>query len=110
VTDRYQDFAKAKDFNDASFWDQARRMAGKLPFAKDMMAMYHCMQDANTPLPAKATIAAALAYFVLPADMVPDFIPMVGFADDAGAIAAALAAVRSSLKREHYEQAEESFN
>lgn len=46
-----------------------------------------------------ATLVAALAYFVLPADVIPDILPAVGFTDDAAVLAMAVAAVRSDLVR-----------
>jgi uncharacterized membrane protein YkvA (DUF1232 family) len=44
---------------------------------------------------AKLTIYAALAYFVLPLDAIPDLIPGVGYVDDLGALGTALLTVAS---------------
>lgn len=88
-----------------TLWSKIKHTAARVPFLPDVIAMYYTMMDSRTPVWAKATIIAALAYFILPADTIPDIIPLVGFSDDAGAIAAAMAAVRVNMKEEHREKA-----
>lgn len=44
-------------------------------------------------------LVGALVYFLMPIDAIPDFIPGIGFLDDAGVIAMALAAVKSEVDR-----------
>src|SRR3546814_16423891 len=65
------------------FWRKIARVAGRVPFADEAVAAYFCALDPTTPGRVKATILAALAYFVLPADMVPDIVAGLGFTDDA---------------------------
>lgn len=89
------------------FWDKVKKTVSRVPFVPDAIAMYYCTLDLKTPIWAKATILAALAYFILPTDAVPDIIPIAGFTDDAGAIAAALAAVNSNLNDEHRQKAKD---
>jgi uncharacterized membrane protein YkvA (DUF1232 family) len=40
------------------------------------------MRDPRTPIGLKGMLAAALAYVVMPVDLVPDAIPIIGHADD----------------------------
>lgn len=47
----------------------------------------------------KAIILAGLAYFILPTDTIPDFIPFVGYIDDGAVIAAVLRALAGELER-----------
>lgn len=89
----------------ADVWTLLRRVAGRLPFAEDVAAAYFCVRDARTPRLVKLTLMAALAYFVLPTDAVADFLPIIGFADDAAVLTAAMASVRKAVKPEHYERA-----
>jgi uncharacterized membrane protein YkvA (DUF1232 family) len=49
--------------------------------------------DPDTPNPAKFTVLAALTYLMMPLDLIPDFIPVVGFSDDLVAITALLGIV-----------------
>ena len=78
-----------------------RKVAGKIPFADDLAASYYCATDRRTPLKAKAVLYAALAYFVLPADVVPDFVAGMGFTDDATVLATALGVVGVHVKPRH---------
>jgi uncharacterized membrane protein YkvA (DUF1232 family) len=91
------------------FWAKARRFAAGLPFAEDLLAAYYCAFDRKTPMPVKATLIAALAYFVLPFDFVPDFLPLVGFADDAAVLAAAIRMVATHITPEHREAAQRAL-
>jgi uncharacterized membrane protein YkvA (DUF1232 family) len=83
------------------FWPTLKRVARSIPFAEDAVASYYCALDRNTPTHVRATLIGALAYFVLPFDMAPDFIPLLGFADDASVLAAAIASVRMHITDRH---------
>jgi len=89
----------------ASLLTKARRVAGFIPFAEDLMASYYCAIDSKTPLRVRGVLLAALAYFVLPVDMIPDFIVGFGFTDDAAVIATALGIVSGHIKNRHRENA-----
>ncbi|MBK9467584.1 MAG: DUF1232 domain-containing protein [Gammaproteobacteria bacterium] len=52
--------------------------------------LYYASRRPDVPRWAKLTIYAALAYFILPLDMIPDFTPLAGYSDDLGALSAAL--------------------
>ncbi|MBS0472619.1 MAG: DUF1232 domain-containing protein [Proteobacteria bacterium] len=84
-----------------NFWKKLRRVAGRIPFAEDAAAAYFCAVDPATPAKVKATLFAALAYFVLPFDAIPDFLAGVGFTDDAAVIALALSMVAGQIREEH---------
>jgi uncharacterized membrane protein YkvA (DUF1232 family) len=83
------------------FWAKARRVAARLPFSEDLLAAYYCAFDRNTPLQAKAALIGALAYFVVPLDVCPDLLPLLGFADDAAVLATAIRMVASHIRPEH---------
>lgn len=78
------------DFDERSFWkklqDNARTMGYQLVLRA--LELFYAMVDPATPLKAKLVIAGALAYLVLPVDLIPDFLPG-GYADDATALLAA---------------------
>jgi uncharacterized membrane protein YkvA (DUF1232 family) len=70
-----------------------------------VVAAYYCATDPGTPLKAKAILYGALAYFILPIDIVPDFILWLGFTDDAAVLYAAIRTVRSYMTDSHRLQA-----
>ena len=59
--------------------------------------LYYASQRPDVPRWAKATIYAALAYFILPLDAIPDLTPFTGYADDLAALSAALLTVAASV-------------
>lgn len=87
------------------FWSKAKRVAARLPFAEDLLSAYYCAFDHATPLQVKAALLGALAYFVLPADLLPDVLPALGYADDAAVLATALRLVAAHIRPEHREAA-----
>jgi len=87
------------------FWRKLRRVIGRIPFAEDLLAAYYCARDSETPLYVKAVLMGALAYFVIPTDLLPDFFSGVGFTDDAAVILTALQSVQGSLKPAHRQAA-----
>lgn len=82
------------------------RLAGRIPFADDLAAAYYCATDAATPRKAKLVLFAALGYFMLPTDAIPDMIAGFGFTDDATVLATAIGVVGAYIKPEHYAAAE----
>jgi len=87
------------------FWRKMAVHAGKLPFAEDLLAAYYCAFDRQTPMHVRAVLLGALAYFVVPFDGMPDLLPMLGFADDAAMLAAAMKLVLDAIRPEHREAA-----
>ncbi len=87
------------------FWDKLRKTLGRIPFIEDAVAAYYCAMDHKTPLYVRAVLMGALAYFIVPSDVIPDFIAGLGFTDDAAVMAAAIGAVRSALTPAHFEKA-----
>jgi uncharacterized membrane protein YkvA (DUF1232 family) len=83
----------------------AKGHLARIPFAEDVVAMYFCLLDARTPLWVKGIVAAALAYFVLPLDAIPDVLPLIGMSDDITVLSTALAAISSHLTAEHRSRA-----
>lgn len=78
---------------------------GRLPFAEELCAAWFCAMDEATPTRVRGILLAALAYFVMPLDMIPDFITGFGFTDDATVIATAIGIVSSYITADHHARA-----
>jgi uncharacterized membrane protein YkvA (DUF1232 family) len=88
------------------FLPKIRKMATKVPFAADALSVWWAARDPETPAAAKGMMFAALAYFVLPTDALPDILPVIGFTDDAAVFAALIAILGKTLKPRHKEAAQ----
>jgi uncharacterized membrane protein YkvA (DUF1232 family) len=93
----------------ARVWTKVRQVGRHLPFAEDVLAAYFCVLDPTTPRRVRFILLGALAYFVLPTDGIADFLPLIGFTDDAAVLAAAIANVASSIRAEHRDKAREAL-
>lgn len=73
------------------FWPKFKRVASKIPGVGDILALYYYFNSGKAPLRHRAWIIGSLAYFIMPMDLIPDFMGAFGYTDD---IAVALALVR----------------
>lgn len=85
----------------AGFWRKLAAGASRIPFAEDAAAAYYCALDSRTPTRVRALLFGALAYFLLPADAVPDFFLGLGFTDDAAVLATALNLLAGHIGPDH---------
>jgi len=46
------------------------------------MIVYTLLRDSQVPTKVKVVLMAALGYLILPADLISDFLPVIGFTDD----------------------------
>ncbi|MET0427775.1 MAG: YkvA family protein [Microvirga sp.] len=92
-----------------SFWSKLRRVGGRIPFAEDLVAAYYCAVDPATPNRVRLILMGAIAYFILPTDAIADFLPLVGFADDAAVLATAITQVASSITETHRTKARDAL-
>lgn len=87
------------------FWVKLLRVAGRIPFAEEAATAYFCAADRATPGHVKGVLIAALAYFVTPADLIPDFVAGFGFTDDAAVLATTLGLISGHMKPRHRKRA-----
>jgi uncharacterized membrane protein YkvA (DUF1232 family) len=83
------------------FWPKLVQNLSRLPFAEDVVAAYYCAFDPATPLKVKGTLLAALAYFVMPLDVIPDFLLGLGFTDDLAVLVTAFTMVKGHISDAH---------
>ncbi len=87
------------------FWSSLKRVAANLPVAEELVTAYYCAFDRETPRHVQLALIGALAYFILPFDIVPDMLPVLGFTDDAAVLAAAVRLVAGHITPAHREAA-----
>ena len=86
------------------------RIRSKDAAADRALAAYYCAMDPSTPFKVRATLLGALAYFILPFDVIPDFILGLGFTDDMAVIVTAFTMIRNHLTQDHLDQARETID
>jgi uncharacterized membrane protein YkvA (DUF1232 family) len=83
-------------------WEKLRRfarVAGRAVVER-ALRLYYASQDPRTPDWAKRAIYAALAYFILPIDIIPDIVPGIGYTDDLVTLTMTLLAVSAYVSRD----------
>ncbi len=95
--EEYNEYQQA--FSEESFANKLgryARVAGREVVEKALL-LYYTLRDDKAPAWARATITAALGYFIVPLDAITDFTPAVGYADDLGVLVLAVAAVAAYI-------------
>ena len=88
---------KEIDFVDENLWGKLEKSGKRVSFAKDIIALYRYMKDPFVKWYRKAIVVAALVYFIVPIDTIPDITPLFGYLDDLGVITALLKYLGSEL-------------
>ena len=74
-------------------------------FVEDVKIFFSMLKDfftkkyTDVPIGTVMAIAGSFLYVLLPVDVIPDFIPIVGYLDDAAVLAACMSSVRNDIKR-----------
>lgn len=102
------DFEKYEDkYSESGLWDKIRKNIAKIgvKVIYQALLLYYVAQSPNCPSKIKAGIIGALGYLISPIDLIPDIMPGIGYADDAVAIATAVALAQIYITDEIKEQA-----
>ncbi len=79
-----------------------RERAEKLK--KDIPAVYISLKDGKTPAAARIAAALTVAYALSPIDLIPDFIPVLGYLDDLIILPALIALTVKLIPRDVWER------
>ena len=96
------------NYDAEQFWKKLRRSIKRLG-AKAVyyaLVLYYAMQSPQVSAREKGIILGALGYFLLPIDLLPDFLPAIGYTDDIAALAFAIYKVWHCITPEVRAQAE----
>ena len=85
------------NYSEEDFWAKIKRVARKAGAKVIYVALilYYELADEKVSLKEKGIILGALGYFILPVDLIPDFLPIAGYTDDLAALVAAVVYVKS---------------
>lgn len=97
-----------KYYNEKSLWEKLKKFSKKAgqKVVYIVLLLYYLMVDKGVSLKTKATVAAALGYFILPLDAIPDLTPLIGFSDDLGVLLFTLSQVSGHITPEIKEKAQ----
>jgi len=88
---------KKTEYVDENLWGKLEKSGKRISFAKDILALYRYLKDPFVKWYRKAIVVAALIYFIVPIDTIPDLTPFFGYLDDLGVIVAVLKYLGSEL-------------
>ena len=94
----------------SGFWDKLRKNAGRIPFSEDVVTAYYCALDPQTPTRVRGILLAALAYFIMPIDTIPDFLAGLGLTDDLSVLTVAITTIQMHIRDEHRAAAREQLD
>jgi uncharacterized membrane protein YkvA (DUF1232 family) len=89
----------AKYYSEESLWEKIKKFskAAGVKVVYSVLLLYYAMKDSGVSLKTKIFIAASLGYFIMPADAILDFTPLIGYSDDLGVLLFALKQVSSAI-------------
>ena len=100
-----------KYYSESGFWKKPGKVAivagSRLIYCA--LLLYYVLKSPDVLIKDKAMIIGALGYFILPVDLIPDFIPVAGYADDMAALVACYNAVKDNVTPEIEQQAQEKL-
>ena len=71
---------------------------------QDIPTVFLCLKDSDTPVIAKVLAALTVGYALSPVDMIPDFIPVLGYLDDVILLPALIALTVRLIPRDVWEK------
>lgn len=83
------------------FWLKFRETANRIPFSQDVAAAYYCALDPQTPNKVRGILLAALTYFIMPLDTIPDFLLGFGLTDDLTVLTVAFTTISGNITDAH---------
>ena len=97
----------AGHYDENAFWEKLKKFARKagIKVSYGALLLFYVLKSPGTSTKDRAKILGALGYFILPIDLIPDFIPIAGFTDDLAALTWGVYCVIKSITPEVKAQA-----
>ena len=102
----------SRHFEESRFFTKLGKTAGSLGEKAlfSLFLLYYLLLDKSVPLTVRSVFMGALGYFILPADLVADFLPLIGFTDDIALISYVIANAVEHITPEIKEKAKLKTN
>ena len=103
MTDMNEDLEKySSHYNENELWEKLRKFGRKagIKVTYAALLLYYVLKNPATSPKDRAKIIGALGYFILPIDLIPDFIPIAGYTDDLAALTWGIYCVIKSITPE----------
>jgi len=101
-----------KHYSEEGMWQKILKVAKKAGIKVVYLALilYYTATASTTPAKQKGMIYGALGYFILPIDLIPDTIPVVGYTDDLAALLACISVVITCITPEIIQKAQDKLH
>jgi len=101
-----------RHYSGTDFWIKLKHtaVAAGRELVEKSLWLYYAARKPDTPAWAKAAVYSALAYFILPTDTIPDFIPGTGYTDDLAAVLAAVSTISNYIDEDVKQRARERLS
>jgi uncharacterized membrane protein YkvA (DUF1232 family) len=93
-----EEYTEKERYVKKNFGEKLEMLNHGVKFAKHLVALFRYMSDGSVPWYKKTVVVGGLAYFIFPFDTIPDMLPLIGYLDDFGVIAAVLGYLGKELK------------
>ncbi len=102
IPETEEEYNRKEEYVRENFEQKMQSLRSGIRLAKHVLALFRYMTDEAIPWYKKSIVVAALVYFIMPFDAIPDMLPLIGYLDDFGVIAAVLAFLGKEIKPYYY--------
>ena len=101
-----------KHYSEDGLWEKIVKVTKKagIKVVYLTLILYYTATAPTTPMKQKGIIYGALGYFILPFDLIPDAIPVVGYSDDLAALIACVSVVITCITPEIIKKAQDKLH
>lgn len=101
----------SKHYSEQSLWKKIKQFskAAGVKVVYAVLLLFFVMKDKSVGVKTKLSIAAALGYFIFPADAIFDLTPLIGYSDDLGVLLFALSQISSNITPEVKQKARQKL-
>lgn len=96
--------AYTNHYDEKTFWRTLKKVGAKVAYPA--LLLFYVLESPEVPWKVKVEIIGALGYLIFPFDLIPDYLPVVGYTDDLAALMAVVRQVKAYITPEIKKAAE----